>query len=71
MNILLSSVLALFVTSVTGFTAMAQELKGDAKAGAGKIATFTRALENMKVLAEGGTLPPPPAKPAAATAPRQ
>ena len=38
---------------------------------AGKIATFTRALENMKVLAEGGTLPPPQAKPAAATAPRQ
>ena len=23
---------------------------------------FTRALENMKILAEGGTLPPPPAK---------
>ncbi|MEQ1897121.1 MAG: hypothetical protein ABL971_07005 [Vicinamibacterales bacterium] len=34
---------------------------------AGKIATFTRALENMKILAEGGTLPPPPAKPAAPT----
>ncbi len=39
MNILLSSVLALFVTSVTVSTAMAQEVKGDAKAGAGKIAT--------------------------------
>ena len=25
-----------------------------------KIATFTRALENMKILAEGGTLPPAP-----------
>jgi hypothetical protein len=23
---------------------------------------FTRALENMKILAEGGTLPPPPAR---------
>ncbi len=32
---------------------------------AGKVATFTRALENMKILAEGGTLPPPPPKPAA------
>lgn len=37
---------------------------------AGKVATFTRALANMKILAEGGTLPPPPAKPAA-PAPRQ
>ena len=27
-----------------------------------KAATFTRALENMKTLAEGGTLPPPPAR---------
>ncbi|MBV9507812.1 MAG: SRPBCC family protein [Acidobacteriia bacterium] len=27
-----------------------------------KTATFTRALENMKTLAEGGTLPPPPAR---------
>jgi hypothetical protein len=27
-----------------------------------KAATFTRALENMKILAEGGTLPPPPAR---------
>jgi hypothetical protein len=27
-----------------------------------KSATFTRALENMKTLAEGGTLPPPPAR---------
>ena len=25
-----------------------------------KVATFTRALENMKILAEGGTLPPAP-----------
>lgn len=32
---------------------------------AGKVATFTRALENMKLLAEGGTLPPPAPKPAA------
>ncbi len=29
---------------------------------------FTRALGNMKILAEGGTLPPPPARPAAAPA---
>jgi hypothetical protein len=27
-----------------------------------RAATFQRALENMKVLAEGGTLPPPPAR---------
>jgi len=27
-----------------------------------KSATFNRALENMKTLAEGGTLPPPPAR---------
>jgi hypothetical protein len=27
-----------------------------------RAATFMRALENMKILAEGGTLPPPPAK---------
>ena len=27
--------------------------------------SFTRALENMKILAEGGTLPPPPARGAA------
>lgn len=27
-----------------------------------KTTTFTRALENMKILAEGGTLPPPPAR---------
>lgn len=27
-----------------------------------RTATFTRALENMKILAEGGTLPPPAAK---------
>ena len=39
MNILLSSVFALFVTSVTVSAAMAQEMKGDAKAGAGKVAT--------------------------------
>jgi hypothetical protein len=25
-----------------------------------RTASFTRALENMKTLAEGGTLPPPP-----------
>jgi hypothetical protein len=29
---------------------------------AARAATFTRALANMKVLAEGGTLPPPPAR---------
>jgi hypothetical protein len=29
---------------------------------ASRAATFTRALENMKILAEGGTLPPPPAR---------
>jgi hypothetical protein len=28
----------------------------------GRAATFTRFLENMKTLAEGGTLPPPPAR---------
>mgnify|MGYP000169631171 CR=1 FL=1 len=39
MNILLSSVFALFVTSVTAPAAFAQEVKGDAKAGAGKVAT--------------------------------
>jgi hypothetical protein len=33
-----------------------------AKDKAQKAATFTRALENMKILAEGGTLPPPPAR---------
>jgi hypothetical protein len=27
-----------------------------------KAAQFTRALENMKILAEGGTLPPAPAR---------
>ncbi len=27
-----------------------------------RVATFTRAIENMKTLAEGGTLPPPPAR---------
>jgi hypothetical protein len=31
--------------------------------------TFTRALNNMKILAEGGTLPPPPAMPVPAPAP--
>ena len=30
-----------------------------------KTATFTQALENMKILAEGGTLPPAPARGAA------
>jgi hypothetical protein len=29
---------------------------------AARAATFTRALANMKILAEGGTLPPPPAR---------
>jgi hypothetical protein len=29
---------------------------------ASRTATFQRALDNMKVLAEGGTLPPPPAR---------
>jgi hypothetical protein len=33
---------------------------------ASRAATFTRALTNMKTLAEGGTLPPPPAPPAPA-----
>jgi hypothetical protein len=32
---------------------------------AGKTALFTRALQNMKTLAEGGTLPPPPGRGAA------
>lgn len=31
-----------------------------------KFATFSRALQNMKTLAEGGTLPPPPARGGAA-----
>ena len=31
---------------------------------ASRTATFTRALSNMKTLAEGGTLPPPPNQPA-------
>ena len=30
---------------------------------AGRTATFTRALANIKTIAEGGTLPPPPAPP--------
>src|SRR5678815_4896468 len=30
-----------------------------------KTAQFTTALQNMKILAEGGTLPPPPARGAA------
>ncbi|HET9358960.1 MAG TPA: hypothetical protein VFO58_04380 [Vicinamibacterales bacterium] len=37
-----------------------------------RIATFTRALQNMKTIAEGGTLPPPPPRrggPGAAPAP--
>ena len=29
---------------------------------AGRVATFNRFLQNMKTLAEGGTLPPPPAR---------
>ncbi len=32
------------------------------KSKASRAATFTRALQNMKTLAEGGTLPPPPAR---------
>lgn len=35
-----------------------------------KRTTFTRALQNMKTLAEGGTLPPPAPRPAAPAAPR-
>ena len=31
---------------------------------ASRVAVFTRALSNMKTLAEGGTLPPPPSPPA-------
>ena len=34
-----------------------------------RTATFTRALQNMKTLAEGGTLPPPPPRGGAAGAP--
>jgi hypothetical protein len=34
-----------------------------------RVATFTRAIENMKTLAEGGTLPPPPARGRGAVAP--
>ena len=30
-----------------------------------RVATFTTALQNMKILAEGGTLPPAPARGAA------
>jgi hypothetical protein len=36
---------------------------------AARTATFTRALANMKTLAEGGTLPPPPAPPAPSAPP--
>jgi len=39
MNTLLSTVLALFVTSVTASTVLAQAVEGDAKAGADKIAS--------------------------------
>jgi hypothetical protein len=35
----------------------------------GRLNTFTRFLQNMKTLAEGGTLPPPPARGGAAPAP--
>jgi hypothetical protein len=35
----------------------------------GKTTTFTGALQNMKILAEGGTLPPAPPRPAAPAAP--
>jgi hypothetical protein len=34
-----------------------------------RMATFTRALQNMKILAEGGTLPPPPPRGGGAGAP--
>jgi len=34
-----------------------------------RTATFTRALQNMKTLAEGGTLPPPPPRAGGAGAP--
>ncbi len=34
-----------------------------------RTATFTRALQNMKILAEGGTLPPPPPRGGGAGAP--
>jgi hypothetical protein len=34
-----------------------------------RVATFTRALQNMKTLAEGGTLPPPPPRGGGAGAP--
>ena len=34
-----------------------------------KTTTFTRAIQNMKTLAEGGTLPPPPAPPARGATP--
>ena len=34
-----------------------------------RTATFTRALQNMKILAEGGTLPPPPPRGGGAAAP--
>jgi hypothetical protein len=38
-----------------------------------RLAQFTRALENMKILAEGGTLPPPPPRgaPKGGGAPKQ
>ena len=36
-----------------------------------RAAQFTRALENMKILAEGGTLPPPPARGQKGGAPKQ
>ena len=36
-----------------------------------RTAMFTRALENMKTLAEGGTLPPPPARGGRGGAPKQ
>jgi hypothetical protein len=36
---------------------------------ASRTATFTRAIQNMKILAEGGTLPPPPQRGAAPPTP--
>ncbi len=37
----------------------------------GRRTTFTRALDNMKILAEGGTLPPPPTKGGGKGGPKQ
>ena len=42
---------------------MMQDAAAREKDKASRTATFTRALSNMKTLAEGGTLPPPPSPP--------